>query len=396
MRKNPKLSILIPVKNGMPYLGYAIDSVLKNSRDDYEILVSVDTSVDGSLKHVENVAKVDKRLKVVIPPNGLTMSEHWDFLQLHAQGEWQFFLGQDDLMKNGYEHEISSIIEVAKKSDIEVVVARRAYVNWNPLNSNKIPSIQYWKTDDYQILDSKRFIQQALFSTISYHEGPQMYTSSIVHKNVINEVREENAGKLILGHPQDAFLAAIFLKHRPRYLFWGRPFSFVGTSLKSAGLAISTQGTDSSHSKELASLASEYQSTIRDSKLGDADGRNNFSHGSAAMYFYLAVKTLFGQKYLDQFTNNFYLRLKFDLNFLLSKPELRISSLHIQKMTLTKLSTSHSLIIRKFLEAYRYTISFFKLFAASLFRNFLYKRIHLRRIMGPMDEQSILFEIKSI
>ena len=88
----PRYSIIIPSRLGMPYLDYALKSVLAYPRSDMEVILSID-GVDARTEAL--VSKItDIRVKVIRPIEGLSMSEHWDFAQTFATGKWQMFLGQ--------------------------------------------------------------------------------------------------------------------------------------------------------------------------------------------------------------------------------------------------------------------------------------------------------------
>ena len=283
MTKLPTYSIIIPTKEGMPYLKYACMSVLATDRADIELVVSVDWSKDSTDEFLESLT--DPRLKVVRPQQGLTMSEHWDFAQQHASGEWQMFLGQDDMLINDYPMGLDSYTSKARDLGLEIIVARRAYICWPPLQHNNLMAIQYWKSDEIKVIDSQVFTDEALCSGISYHVGPQMYTSSLVAREVIQEIREGQQGRLIVGHPQDAYLSAALLKARKHYLWAGAPFSWVGTSMKSAGLAIS----QSHQSTEFRELASRYAEGVEKSISVVFSNGIDFRHGITSRYFFDAV-----------------------------------------------------------------------------------------------------------
>lgn len=80
-------------------------------------------------------------------------------------------------------------------------------------------ALQYWKTNGMEVRDSLAFTKTALVSSISYHAGPQMYTSSIVSREVIDSVRKSQGGRLIISHPKDAFLCASKSPSFRKYLY---------------------------------------------------------------------------------------------------------------------------------------------------------------------------------
>jgi len=65
----PIASVLIPVFNGKKYLRLAVDSVLRQTFTDFEVLLLDDGSSDGSREIMESFARVDSRCKIHSWPN---------------------------------------------------------------------------------------------------------------------------------------------------------------------------------------------------------------------------------------------------------------------------------------------------------------------------------------
>ncbi len=61
----PAIAVHMPVHNRRDFLGEAIDSVLAQSRDDFELLVWDDGSTDGSLELAREYQRRDRRVRVV-------------------------------------------------------------------------------------------------------------------------------------------------------------------------------------------------------------------------------------------------------------------------------------------------------------------------------------------
>ena len=279
MKPKPKYSVIIPAKNGMPYLRYSVLSALASNFADLEVIVSLDGSDDESEDFLAGVA--DTRLRVVRPSLGLSMSEHWDFAQLQATGQWQIFLGQDDLLMNGFTDAFDNLTDAATEKGLDIVVARRAYIAWPPLGDANLKALQYWESAELEIRDSESFVAKALLNSISYHAGPQMYTTTLVSEKLISAIRSKHRSRLVLGHPQDAFLAAALLKEGKHFLFSGKPFSWVGSSIKSAGLAISSNNLKN----EPNSIAADYRASVSNSPNLSYNSDVDFSHAVNSRYF---------------------------------------------------------------------------------------------------------------
>ncbi len=62
-----RLSVLMPVRNGMPYLAEALDSILDQTFTDFELLVVNNGSRDGTIEHLRR--RNDPRIRVLSPGN---------------------------------------------------------------------------------------------------------------------------------------------------------------------------------------------------------------------------------------------------------------------------------------------------------------------------------------
>lgn len=62
MIKHPRVSVLMAVHNGQPYLGQAIESLLSQTLSDFELVVVDDASTDGTPQLLESLARRDDRI----------------------------------------------------------------------------------------------------------------------------------------------------------------------------------------------------------------------------------------------------------------------------------------------------------------------------------------------
>ncbi len=93
----PRVSVVMPVFNGEDYIGESIDSVLKQSMADLELIVVNDGSTDNTLQILEKYANMDVRVKVLNRANsGRPSYPKNDGIAL-ASGDYVCFLDHDDL-----------------------------------------------------------------------------------------------------------------------------------------------------------------------------------------------------------------------------------------------------------------------------------------------------------
>lgn len=93
----PQISIIMPVYNTESYLEEAIDSVLRQSFIDWELIMVDDGSTDESNKICQAYAKQNERIHLVrIPHSGVSEARNMGIRI--ATGEWLFFMDSDDIM----------------------------------------------------------------------------------------------------------------------------------------------------------------------------------------------------------------------------------------------------------------------------------------------------------
>jgi glycosyltransferase involved in cell wall biosynthesis len=90
----PKVSVIIPAYNAMAYLPETLDSVLRQSFQDIEVLIINDGSSDNILQWVANIT--DPRVKLISQENQRLAAARNTGIA-HAKGEYIALLDADDL-----------------------------------------------------------------------------------------------------------------------------------------------------------------------------------------------------------------------------------------------------------------------------------------------------------
>ena len=147
MKKN-KISIIMPVYNSGKYLESAVRSVLKQTFEDFELILVDDGSTDESPKQCDYFAKIDSRVVVIHQKNGGICNARNAGLKM-AKGDYIGFCDHDDeflptFLENAY--------LTAKETDADVVkVSKNVYVTIGDRlikeRSNLLPN-QIWNVDD--------------------------------------------------------------------------------------------------------------------------------------------------------------------------------------------------------------------------------------------------------
>ncbi len=94
----PKISVIIPTHNRGKTIARAIESVLNQTFQDFEIIVVDDGSKDQTTKTVRGYQKIDKRIKLFcLNKNSGGPAEPRNMGIENAQGEYIAFLDDDDI-----------------------------------------------------------------------------------------------------------------------------------------------------------------------------------------------------------------------------------------------------------------------------------------------------------
>lgn len=264
----PKYSIIIPSYNGMPYLKAAVDTIISQNYNDYELILSEDHSPDETAAYIDSIE--DKHvIKLHCPDPKRSMAEHWEWALSHASGEWIMFLGQDDGLL-GYFFELADILtKKASQKGINIIVANRAYYFWDgcePVYGNV--KVSYSAQPFTKVKSTMKQTVHALTDLNgSYHFLPQMYANSLYHRSVLERAKQNQDGKVFITHPQDANLAAIASCLEEKYLFSGIPLGWVGSSVKSAGMATTIGTSDVLKDEKITKEYDSYNKSIQDSVL---------------------------------------------------------------------------------------------------------------------------------
>ena len=118
VEKGPIASIIVPVYNTEKYVADCLDSLLRQSESNIEIICINDGSKDGSLKILEDYAKRDSRVKVYSQVNSGPSAARNHGLR-RANGKYIFFVDSDDGLALNAVRTICNLAE-CKKSDVVI------------------------------------------------------------------------------------------------------------------------------------------------------------------------------------------------------------------------------------------------------------------------------------
>ena len=114
----PAISVLIPVYNVEEYLEECVESVLKQSYQDFEIILVDDFSTDKSRSICETLKARDSRIRTIYHTKNKGVSASRNTCLRAAIGKYIAFVDSDDLVKPNY---LKEMYDIAEKTGADVV-----------------------------------------------------------------------------------------------------------------------------------------------------------------------------------------------------------------------------------------------------------------------------------
>lgn len=122
-----KFSIILPVRNGGEYVRDCINSLLKQSMPDFNIIVLDSGSSDGTLEWITSLGSE----KIIIYPTDrpLTIEQNWARIKNVPKNEFMTMIGHDDLLHPHYLQEMEMLIK--QHPDASLYQAHFDYIDEN-------------------------------------------------------------------------------------------------------------------------------------------------------------------------------------------------------------------------------------------------------------------------
>ncbi len=231
MITQPKYSIIIPIRHSAEYLPYNLIPLIESNRQDFEVIIVVNDLITTSSEVLLSL-KLDRRFKLIQNEVELQMSLNYERAISYATGEWILLLGADDSILNWFFSVADNFI--SRFPSNRVFRWRRAYYFWN--NVSDIYGQRVFEICGTSKVRKKRSISR-LYKTIlgmgTMFDMPQIYTCSLVHREVILELKSRGDGNLYHSIIPDIYTSVLMTLHEKYFVDIDFPLTIVGTSGKS-------------------------------------------------------------------------------------------------------------------------------------------------------------------
>lgn len=122
---NPLVSVIMPAYNGEKYIGDAIESVLNQSYDNFELIIVEDKSTDNTLEVIQKY--IDSRLFLYLNSQNRGIAYSTNLGIAKSKGKYIALLDDDDIaLKRRLEWQVNFLEE---HKDIDIVGGRSALID---------------------------------------------------------------------------------------------------------------------------------------------------------------------------------------------------------------------------------------------------------------------------
>ena len=201
-----KVSVIMPVYNAEKYLAEAVDSVLKQTYGDFELLLINDASEDNSKEICKEYSQKDSRIVLLENDSeshgpGPTRNIGLDY----ATGEYIYFMDADDWIEESL---LQCAVNRMQESDADIVQFRAIY-EWENLNRSELYGkigrdvltrdeiekdfLAFWKTNMSSLwlcLFRRETVKTIRFESIMYGEDSSYIMDALCNTETIAYMEE--------------------------------------------------------------------------------------------------------------------------------------------------------------------------------------------------------------
>jgi Glycosyltransferases involved in cell wall biogenesis len=181
-----KISIIIPIYNVEKYLIRCLDSILRQTYRNIQVILVNDGSTDHSPKIVEEYALKDKRVKFIHQVNG-GLSDARNTGYQFVTGDYLMFVDSDDLVATNF---CEKMLQKAHEFDADIVECD--FIRFK--NEDELLNLHFDSTAE--LMDSEIAIERLMKNELKQVVWNKLYRTSVVN-NLFS--KEEEYMKMNFG-----------------------------------------------------------------------------------------------------------------------------------------------------------------------------------------------------
>ncbi|TKC17041.1 glycosyltransferase family 2 protein [Robertmurraya kyonggiensis] len=233
-----RFSVVIPTRNSADTLKYTIKTCLNQKHDNFEIVISDNSSDDYNFTKELIKNFNDPRIKYYRPDEELAMTENYNYAISKALGEYVIMLGSDDGLLF---HALSTLDSILPRTGIKLLHWRMAAYGWPNIKLKGYENFFGFPlnpkgTINYNEIDSNTIIKKVINFETNYSILPMLYCNSVVHQDLL-EILIKNTGSVFKGYPPDVYSGFALAYIQNKYITVDLPMTIGGSSGNSIGIA---------------------------------------------------------------------------------------------------------------------------------------------------------------
>lgn len=238
--RGPLFSILVPTRERLDTLRYALKTCLAQDCSELEIVVCDNYSSDGTSDYVSTLG--DPRLKLVKPAHRLGMSQNWEFGLSRTTGQYVTIIGDDDGLVPGAVERCNDLIR--KHDHPDAVVWQKAYYSWPSRHDHLSCFLAGGDRQTSSAFALEELFDHASKNPFDYTRLPCLY-NSFVKREVIDRARSKT-GRFFNSMNPDIFSAIALAAVTEKFIFTDEHLGINGASNHSNGSTTFQGGGESS------------------------------------------------------------------------------------------------------------------------------------------------------
>jgi glycosyltransferase involved in cell wall biosynthesis len=117
-RRNPEVTVGVPVFNGEHYLTEAVQSICEQTFEDFEVIISDNASTDRTAQICRELASQDARIRYVRQPRNIGVVRNFDFVARAANGKFLKWASANDCCARTM---LAKCVDVLRREDDAVL-----------------------------------------------------------------------------------------------------------------------------------------------------------------------------------------------------------------------------------------------------------------------------------
>lgn len=241
-----KFSVLLPTRNRLELLKYAVETVRRQDYDDWEIIVSDNYSEEDIAGYVRSLG--EPRIKYYRTDSFVPVTDNWNNALGKSSGDYVIMLGDDDCLMKGFFNTVKRLIETYKNPDF---IYTNAYMYAYPGVLPNFPNgfLKPYNFAPFFKSSAEPFWLRSEYALDLVHQSlnfkmPLTYNMqhSIINSSFIDALRSK--GSFFQSPYPDFYATNAMLLKAQRILICPYPLVTVGVSPKSHGFYAANKRED--------------------------------------------------------------------------------------------------------------------------------------------------------